>query len=334
MAPPPHAPDSKKGTPHPKQKEGTPTKGIEALLSPGKVSQEPFPMLYMIFDRLARSFISSWRAFTSENVDFVLEDFSSVRFGDHIEKITSQTMIGIFRAEEWDGSGLLVSDHTLNSTIIDVLLGGKKEKKAEEPPSKKGGRDVNAHTYTNIERNLVGRMMKIILKDLENAFNPLTSVNLSLDRIESTPKFASIVRPNSLAFVANFRMTTSDQQGGFFQFIIPSATLDPIRPLLVDLFLGEKFGKDTLWEEHLTSEVRQSSFILRAFLDEFDLPLREIFKWQKGHVLALNAEKDGLIILRCYDRNMFMGKAGQNAGSMAVLVENTCGLPDQKEGVA
>ena len=49
---------------------------------------------------------------------------------------------------------------------------------------------------------------------------------------------------------------------------IPYATLEPVRELLLQMFMGEKFGRDSIWESHLASELWMTDIEIEAVLDE------------------------------------------------------------------
>lgn len=289
-------------------------KGIEALLNPTVISHEHLPMLEVIFDRLIRGLSTSLRNLTSDNVEIILEKITSLRFGEHLEQIPSLSLIGLFHAEEWDSSALLTADRALCASIIDMLLGGKKGGKADQ---------LEKRPYTTIERNLVGRLMRIVLADLESAFEPLTPVKFRLDSIENNPKFVAIARPNSSAFLIKFKISMEDR-GGSLEFLIPYATVEPVRHLLLEMFLGEKFGQDPIWEEHLTREIWRTDITLQGLLDEFFIPLKDVLKWKKGSSLQLTVHPDSPVTLRCDGRPVFLGKMGQKSGAIAISIEEDC----------
>jgi len=45
-----------------------------------------------------------------------------------------------------------------------------------------------------------------------------------------------------------------EDRGGRLELLLPYATLEPVRELLLQQFMGEKFGRDSIWETHLAEE--------------------------------------------------------------------------------
>ncbi len=285
--------------------------GIQAILNSALVSYERLPMLEVVFDRLVRMMSTSMRNFTSDNVEVSLDNILSLRFGDYLNSIPLPAMLGVFKAEEWDNFGLLTVDSSLIYSIVDVLLGGRRGTAAMR---------IEGRPYTTIERNLVERMVHVVLSDLSAAFDPLSPVTFRFDRLETNPRFAAISRPSNAAIVAKLRIDMEDR-GGRLELMLPYATLEPVRELLLQMFMGEKFGRDSIWETHLAEELWLTELEMEAVLDEQIMPLRDILRLRVGSKIMLNATPDSTIELRCGDVAMFGGKMGRKGNHIAIRVE-------------
>ena len=208
--------------------------GIQAIINSALVSYERLPMLEIVFDRLVRMLSTSLRNFTSDNVEVSLDSITAIRFGDYLNSIPLPAMLGVFKAEEWDNFGLLMVDSSLTYSIVDVLLGGRRGTAAMR---------IEGRPYTTIERNLVERLIGVVLNDLTSTFDPLSPVTFRFERLETNPRFAAIARPANAAVLARLRVDMEDR-GGRLELLLPYATLEPVRELLLQMFMGEKFGRD------------------------------------------------------------------------------------------
>jgi flagellar motor switch protein FliM len=286
--------------------------GIQAIISTALVSYERLPMLEVVFDRLVRMMSTSLRNFTSDNVEVSLDNIQSYRFGDYLNSIPLPAMLSVFKAEEWDNYGLLTIDSSMIYSIVDVLLGGRRGTAAMR---------IEGRPYTTIERNLVERLVHVVLADLSAAFDPLSPVTFRFDRLETNPRFATISRPSNAAIVAKLRIDMEDR-GGRLDMLIPYATLEPVRELLLQMFMGEKFGRDSIWETHLAEEMWSTEVSMEAILDEVHLPLSKILNLQVGSQIMFNATPDSTVQLRCGDVPMFDGKMGRKGQNIAIRVDN------------
>jgi flagellar motor switch protein FliM len=285
--------------------------GIQAIVDSAMVSYERLPMLEIVFDRLLRMMSTSLRNLTSDNVEVSLDSITSIRFGDYLETIPMPAMISVFKAEEWDNYGLMISDSALIYSIVDVLLGGRRGTAAMR---------IEGRPYTTIERNLVERMVTVILSDLSAAFDPISPVTFRFDRLETNPRFATIARPANAAVLARLRIDMEDR-GGRVELLLPYATLEPVRELLLQMFMGEKFGRDSIWETHLANELWSTDVELDAVLDQIVLSLNDVMKWRPGSQILLNAVPSSPINLRCGEIPLFIGGMGQKNGNMAIKID-------------
>ena len=284
--------------------------GIRAIIDSALVSYERLPMLEIVFDRLVRLMTTSLRNFTSDNVEVSLDNISSIRFGDYLNSIPLPAILAVFRAEELDNFGLLTVDSNLIYSIVDVLLGGRRGTAALR---------IEGRPYTTIERVLVQRMVEVILNDARQAFEPLTPVHFNLDRLETNPRFAAIARPANAAILVKLRIDMEDR-GGRVELLLPYATLEPIRKLLLQQFMGEKFGRDNIWEGHLATELWGTQVEVRAVLDEQYVPLSTVLNLEVGQTLMLNAAPDSDIHVRCGSIPLTRGRMGRRGANIAVQV--------------
>ena len=286
--------------------------GIRAIINSAMVSYERLPMLEVVFDRLVRLLTTSLRNFTSDNVEVSLDAITSIRFGDYLNSIPLPAILAVFRAQQLDNFGLLTVDSNLIYSIVDVLLGGRRGTVAMR---------IEGRPYTTIERSLVTRLVEVILTDAKQAFAPLTDVDFELDRIETNPRFAAIARPANAAILVKLRIDMEDR-GGRAELLLPYATLEPIRKMLLQNFMGEKFGRDNIWEGHLASELWAAKLDIQAVLDEMRLPLKQLLELEVGDTLFLNATPNSKVQIRCGDISLTDGRVGRLGQKVAVRIEN------------
>ncbi|WIY51637.1 flagellar motor switch protein FliM [Devosia sp. YIM 151766] len=279
--------------------------GVQALINSALVSYERLPMLEIVFDRLVRLATTSLRNFTSDNVEVTMDSISSVRFGDYLNSIPLPAILSVIKAEEWENYGLLTVDSNLIYSMIDVLLGGRRVG---------GNIRVEGRPYTTIEMALARRMIEVILDDTHRAFEPVTQINFKLERMETNPRFAAISRPGNAAILIELRIEMDDR-GGKIEILLPYATIEPIREQLLQMFMGEKFGRDPIWEGHLATEIHQADVEIEAVLHEQDLSLSKVLNLQPGQTLMFERGPSDPIRLRCGDVELteaIMGHIGKN----------------------
>jgi flagellar motor switch protein FliM len=284
--------------------------GLRAIIDSAMVSYERLPMLEIVFDRLVRLMTTSLRNFTSDNVEVSLDRITSVRFGEYLNSVPLPTILGVIKAKEWDNFGLFSVESSLIYAMIDVLLGGRRGAHTVR---------VDGRPYTTIETGLVKRMMELVLSDAEQAFRPVSPVSFDIDRIETNPKFAAISRPTNAAILVRLRIDMEDR-GGCVEILLPYATIEPIRELLLQNFMGDKFGRDPIWEGHLATEIWHAKIEVDAVLYEDQMPLRQIMNLEVGDTLMLDVRPETLVKVRCGDAVLSEGTMGRIGDRVAVKV--------------
>jgi flagellar motor switch protein FliM len=219
-------------------------------------------------------------------------------------------MLAVFKVEEWDNYGLLVVDSAMIYSVVDVLLGGRRGTAAMR---------IEGRPYTTIERTLVERLIAVVLADLSDAFGPLSPASFRFERLEVNPRFAAVSRLSNACVLTRLRVDMEDR-GGKIELLLPYATLEPVRELLLQQFMGERFGRDSIWETHLAEELRHTELSLDVVLDEQTMPLASIMSLQRGDRIALNVAPGAPVRLRCGDVPLFEAELGRRENRMAVRI--------------
>ena len=292
--------------------------GVRAIINSALVSYERLPMLEIVFDRLVRLMTTSLRNFTSDNVEVSLDRITSVRFGDYMNSIPLPAVLCVFKAEEWENFGLVTVDSSLIYSMIDGLLGGRRGQTSMR---------IEGRPYTTIETNLVKRLVEVVMADAEQAFRPLSPVKFTIDRLETNPRFAAISRPANAAILVRLRIDMEDR-GGNIELLLPYATIEPIRNVLLQMFMGEKFGRDPIWEGHFATEVAQAEIAVDAVLYEADIPLKQLMKLKVGDTLPLEMRADALVAVRCGNVTLTEGRMGRVGDRVAIRVAKQLRRPN------
>ena len=285
------------------------TNGIFAILDKSMTAYEKLPMIEVVFDRMVRQMSTSLRNFTSENVDVSLDSMTSIRFEDYLNSIPLPALLVVFRAVEWENFGMVTVDSSQIYSLVDILLGGRKANR----PSRIEGRP-----YTTIEQDIVKRAIDVVLADMSSSFEPISPITFHYERLETNPRFATITRPGNPALLVRFRIEMVEDRGGIIEVLLPHTTLEPIRDLLLQMFMGENFGQDTVWEKHLGKELRNTNVEVEAVLKDKTVTLKDIMSLDVGSTLLLDCTPDDEVTIRCGGIPISSGMIGKVGDNMAI----------------
>lgn len=287
--------------------------GIFAILDKSMTAYEKLPMIEVVFDRMVRQMSTSLRNFTSENVDVSLDSMTSIRFEDYLNSIPLPALLVVFRAVEWENFGLVTVDSSQIYSLVDILLGGRK---ANRPAR------VEGRPYTTIEQDIVKRTVDVILTDMSSSFEPISPITFHFERLETNPRFATITRPGNPALLVKFRVDMVENRGGMIEVLLPHTTLEPIRDLLLQMFMGENFGQDTVWEKHFGKELRSTNIELEAVLPEKIVTLKDVMSLKVGSTVLLDCTPDDEVTMRCGGIPVTTGLLGKVGEHMAISLND------------
>lgn len=285
-----------------------PKSGLKAVIESNVISHERLPMLEVVYDRMVRTFATSMRNLTSDAIDVSLEDITSIRFGDFMSRVMLPAMIGVFRVDEWENYGLITVDSGLIYAVVDALLGGRRGGSAPV---------IDGRGFTSIETSLVARMLELALSDMAEAMEPITPATMKLERVETSPRFAAIAGPTNICAVATFRVDM-EGRGGKFSVLLPYATIEPVRHKLSQRFMGEKLGRDNIWEAHMSAEILKTEVSLDVVLGETVLTLQEIQNFALNQTIPLQKGPDDALELQCGGVPMGWAQIGQRCNNIAI----------------
>ena len=113
-----------------------------------------------------------------------------------------------------------------------------------------------------------------------------------------------------------------EDRGGRLELLLPYATLEPVRELLLQMFMGEKFGRDSIWETHLAEELWLTEVDLEAVVDQQIMRLSDVFDLKIGSRIMFSATPDSVVSLQCGNIPMYSGVMGRKGNKIAIRIED------------
>ncbi|WPY00597.1 Flagellar motor switch protein FliM [Candidatus Trichorickettsia mobilis] len=286
--------------------------GVKAVLDQALQSYERLPMLEIVFEKFSQHLATAFRHLTSEAVDVEIVSFDSLRFGEYFKTMKAPLPIVVFKAIEWENLGLLILDDNLVFTFIDILLGGKKNATAQVKREASRG-------LTSIEQGIVKQISEIVLTELGHAFEPVSSTTFSLERLETNPNFATITRPGDAIIVLKIKIEI-ENRAVYMDLVIPYKTIEPIKEQLQQVFFGDKFGNDIVWEEMIFNAIYQIDLPIEAVIINKPTPLYEVINLKIGDTIVIDHVQHEDILIRSGHIALFKGQIGKVENKVAVSI--------------
>jgi flagellar motor switch protein FliM len=278
------------------------------LANQDRIIRGRMPVMEIINDRFARLASNAIGNAMRKKVDVNPVSIDMSKFGDFMRSLPVPTSINIFKLDPLRGNALLVVDTRLVFALVENFFGGAGSQPKVE------GRD-----FTPIEQVIIGRIVKILLSTMEDAWKPVHEVKIELVRSEINPQFATIVPPSDVVVVVSFEVELENSIGSLI-VALPYATIEPIRSKLYASFQTERLEIDHAWISRFKERLMETPVEMVVTLGKTQLSGRQLVNLREGDVLLLDTDTDDLLNAEVQGIRKFSGIPGFVKGNRAFQI--------------
>lgn len=262
--------------------------------------------LEMINDRFSNSFRASLFKLLHRSPEIYVSGIQIQKFSDYMDRLRAPTNLNIVRISPLRGRALIVMDPFFVFTVVDNFFGGNGQ--FETNPE---GRE-----FTKTEMRVIRKILDMIFKGLENAWEPVMEIRFEYLSSETNPNYAAIVGVEDYVMISTVNIVL-EGGGGDINIVMPYAMIEPIKGLL-DSFNDDNTESDVQWRTALRNEVVEAKLNLNTFLVEKNLSISEVLRLKKGDIIPFDMPKT--LSLKAEGVSVFSGKPCTSEGYYAVQI--------------
>ncbi len=273
--------------------------------------KEQIRTLNIIYDTFARLFASylsgTLRVMTTSEVVSVEE----LKYHEFVNGLPSPVVLAILKHPPLAGPILFELSPDISYAMISRLLGGV--------PQQKG----DARVFTEIELVLIERILRQFLTLFVESWEKIVSVQVSLDRIETSPQFAQIVATNETVAIITISVKIGTIEG-LVNICLPHLAIEPISKLLTTKVLyqsSETSRKMVNAKEDISGKIMNTQLDLTAIFNYTPLSVKDIMGLQVGDVLQLDHTLSEPLNLMLGHLPKFYADLGVKEGRYALKVK-------------
>lgn len=286
------------------------------LTSQDRIVRGRMPTLEIINDRFARLHRVTLSGSLRRIIDITVTQTEMIKFGEFIRTLPVPTSLHILKLDPLRGHVLLVVESRLIFNLVDCFFGG-----TGRSSFKIEGRD-----FTSIEHRVISKLVKTALRDLDQAWKPVTPVSFQFVRSEVNPQFATIVPPTDLVIVIHFEMEL-DRLIGKMILCLPYSTIEPIRSKLYASYQSDQLEVDLEWMERFKRRLREVGVEMVVELGRTSIKGRDLLNIEVGDVILLDKDVTDPITVKVQGVPKFKAVPGKHKGNQAVQVVDAIPLP-------
>ncbi len=280
------------------------------LTSQDRIIRGRMPTLEIINDRFARLYRVSLSGSLRKVIDITVTQTEMIKFGEFVRTLPVPTSLHVLKLDPLRGHALLVVESRLIFNLIDCFFGG----------TGRSNFKIEGRDFTSIEHRVIHKIVQSTLKDLDQAWKPVSSISFQFVRSEVNPQFATIVPPSDVVIVVHFELEL-DRLIGKLILCLPYSTIEPIRDKLYASYQSDQLEVDQGWIERLKKRLRQVDVNLLVELGRTNVKGRDLLQLEVGDILVLNQDVDSPLTVKVEGVPKFKAFAGVTRGNKAFQIK-------------
>ncbi|SPF31268.1 Flagellar motor switch protein FliM [Syntrophobacter sp. SbD1] len=279
------------------------------LANQDRIVRGRMPTLDIINDRFAKIHRISLSGSLRRMLDINVCQAEMIKFGEFIRTLPVPTSLHILKIEPLRGHVLFMIESRLIFNLVDCFFGG----------TGKGSYKIEGRDFTSIEYRVINKVVKQVLQDLEQAWQPITEVSFNFVRSEVNPQFATIIPPTDVVIVVRFELEM-DRMMGRMALVLPYSTIEPIRSKLYASFQSDQLEIDEQWILRLKKLIEGVPVELSVELGSASLKGSELMNMEIGDVIVLNNDAGTPLVVKVEGVPKLRATPGICRGNLAFQV--------------
>lgn len=192
----------------------TPTPALYDFRRPSRLGREHMRALQMVNDVFARQSSLELSTTLHASCHVTVAAVRQLSCDEYVRGLVGQSLLAVLSFDPLPGAGVLQLPMGIVMGVVDRLLGGP------------GGPNQPSRPLTEIETDLVRRMLQRIVGGLTYAFESLAQVHPEVGSLESDSQFLKLAAPSDPVVVSEFHIRLGDVLAEC-SLCLPFATLQP-----------------------------------------------------------------------------------------------------------
>jgi len=265
---------------------------------PNRIQKEQIRTLRDLHEKISRTLSTKITALLNNQVELTLVGVDQMQYSEFIMSLSNPTSFNILTMKPLEGHAVLEINYNIASIIIDILLGGV-------------GKDMGSpKEFTEIELEILQYVIKIFLKELKYAWEPINIINFSLESKESSYNNVQIAAQNEVVILATYNFKKKGEEG-HITICYPVIYLEPIlNKLLSKSLLPSSYGKKTRHGE-IKALLAGSEMNFDVILFEDKIDFEKLLNLKIGSVITSNININEELKGRVNNKHKFQVLYGQ-----------------------
>ncbi|MGH9584840.1 MAG: flagellar motor switch protein FliM [Bryobacteraceae bacterium] len=246
-----------------------------------RIPKSQLRALHLVHENFVRSLASGLSAYLRSYVALNLVSLEQISYSEFLEGLASPTCIAYIGLQPYDGTALLELNVNLMFALLELLLGSKGLSSALTVQRK----------ITDIEKTIVHTLMRVILRDLAEAWKSVAPVSFTVQSLASEPQMLHALAHAEAVVVIAIEVRVASVSG-LMNLAIPSIFIKRLRYNFDRLQQVRKAKSTERDQLHLAGLLQDANLRFEARIDGSSVSTRTLLEMEAGDVLLLNHPAD------------------------------------------
>jgi flagellar motor switch protein FliM len=287
------------------------TSAVFDFRRPDHISKSQIRAIHTLHEAFVRRLIADLSAYLRTYTVMTLVSVEQTSYSGFLETLPSSTLIASLAMEPYEGSAVLELNPNLVFVILELLLGGS----GKSPSNFR--REI-----TEIERNLMEGMLRLVLRNLSEAWKGVTAIDFSVQSLETEPQMLQVMAPSEAVVSIGVEMRIGEV-AGLMSIAMPSVMIKMMRHKFDQQWSLRKAAATEQDEERVLNLLGRSSVDVEATIEGGGISLRELMELNVGDVLGLDHALDRPVTCSFNGQKYFAGSVLASRRRLAVRIADT-----------
>jgi len=275
-----------------------------------RISQDQMRSIHLLHEYFGRSFASSLSAYLRAFVDVSLDSLEQVPYSAFIKALPDPTLFASIGMRPLEGNIALELNPSLVFPMIDMILGGSGHAVEEK------------RNLTDIELNIVEGVIKLAMRDLCVAWQPIIELDLFLDGKGAKAQMFQIVSPAETVIAVHLQLKIGENSG-MMNLGIPSRMLKSLSANFDQQWSAHRQKPSGSKADRVLELIKPVPVSLSGEIRRSKVTLDDLLKVAAGDVIELSECINDPVYLCVGGIAKFEGKIIQRRGKKAFEITAT-----------
>jgi flagellar motor switch protein FliM len=240
------------------------------------ISKSQVRAIHMLHESFVRSLVSDLSAYLRTYIVMNLVSVDQVAYSEFLEGLPPSTFVACLGMKPYEGSAVLEVNPCLIFPILEMLLGG----------SGNSEMDIRREV-TEIEQQLMDGLLRIVLRNLSEAWKPVTSIDFSIQSIDTDPHFLQVMAPNEAVVSIGVEMRLGEISG-LMNIAMPSLMIKMLRHKFDQQWSMRKTAATADEKSRILRLMDTSSVRMEAAIQGSSISVQDLVNLSPGTVLIFD----------------------------------------------